>query len=161
MKLNDAVWGALFMLLGVVILVHVRSFPAMPGQKVGPALFPGAIAAALCVCALILMVRGIATRAKGGDGAAWVATDAWMRSPRHVLAFAAVVGANVFYVALVDRLGFIPTGVIYLSVLFLVFRVRVVNAILIALVTTLVIHYAFYKLLKVPLPWGLLTRWAW
>jgi putative tricarboxylic transport membrane protein len=160
-KLNDAVWGALFLLLGVAILVHVQGFPGMPGQKVGPALFPGAIAGALCVCALILIVRGVATRAENGDGAAWLTADAWVRSPRHLLAFALVIGANVFYIALVDRLGFIPTGIIYLAALFLVFGVRVANALVIAVVATLVIHYAFYKLLRVPLPWGPLTKWAW
>lgn len=161
MKLNDAVWGALFLLLGVAILVHVQSFPAMPGQKVGPALFPGAIAATLCACALILIVRGVAARSRDGDGAAWLTADGWVRSPRQLLAFALVIGVNVFYIAVVDRLGFIPTGIIYLAALFLGFRVRLANALVIAVITTLVIHYAFYKLLKVPLPWGVLTKWAW
>ncbi len=31
----------------------------------------------------------------------------------------------------------------------------------VALIATLAIHTAFYKLLKVPLPWGLLDRFAW
>jgi putative tricarboxylic transport membrane protein len=30
-----------------------------------------------------------------------------------------------------------------------------------AVVVTLIIHYAFYKLLRVPLPWGLLQGVAW
>ena len=47
MKLNDAVWGALFILLSAALLVHVQSFPTIPGQKVGPALFPGIIAVGL------------------------------------------------------------------------------------------------------------------
>ena len=41
MKLNDAVWGALFALLGAAILWHVQGFPRIPGQNVGPGLFPG------------------------------------------------------------------------------------------------------------------------
>jgi putative tricarboxylic transport membrane protein len=28
-------------------------------------------------------------------------------------------------------------------------------------IVTLVIHYAFYSLLRVPLPWGVLERFAW
>jgi putative tricarboxylic transport membrane protein len=160
-KLNDALWGALFLLLSVAILVHVQSFPAMPGQKVGPALFPGVIAAALAACALLLVGRGLAARAKAGESAAWVDFGNWVRSPRQLLAFALVVGANVFYILVVDRLGFIPTAVIYLTALFLVFGVRFANSLLIAVAMTLVIHYAFYKLLRVPLPWGWLTKWAW
>ena len=50
MKINDAIFGALFVLLGVVVLVHVQAFPKIPGQQVGPALFPGLIAAGLVVC---------------------------------------------------------------------------------------------------------------
>ena len=38
MKLNDAVFGAVLLLLGVVVLVHVQSFPPIPGQKYGPAI---------------------------------------------------------------------------------------------------------------------------
>ena len=161
MKINDAIWGALFLLLGVVVLVHVQGFPTIPGQKVGPALFPGAIAAALSVCALLLIAQGIAVRRRDGERAAWLGVEAWMRSPRHLLAFLAVIGVNVFYILLVDRLGFIPTGVIYLALLFAVFGVRLRNNLALALIVTLGIHYSFYKLLKVPLPWGLLTRWAW
>jgi putative tricarboxylic transport membrane protein len=59
---------------------------------------------------------------------------------------------------LVDALGFILTGVVYLATLFAVFGVRPRSVVPIALAVTLVIHYAFYKLLKVPLPWGLLER---
>ena len=161
MKINDAVWGALFLLLGVAILVHVQSFSTIPGQKVGPALFPGVIAVALSVCALILIAKGIAARRHSGERAAWMAPDDWVRSPRHVLALFLVIGVNVFYILLVDRLGFILTGTIYLALLFAVFGVRVRNNLPLALVITLVIHYAFYKLLRVPLPWGLLQSWAW
>ena len=84
-----------------------------------------------------------------------------MRSPRHILALSLVIGVNVFYILVVDRLGFIPTGVIYLAALFAVFGVTARWILPLAMVVTLVIHYSFYKLLKVPLPWGLLERFAW
>ena len=48
MKLNDAVWGALFALLGAAILWHVQGFPRIPGQNVGPALFPGVAGGRRC-----------------------------------------------------------------------------------------------------------------
>ena len=51
MKINDAVFGVVLLALGVVVLWHVQSFPKIPGQKVGPALFPGSIAAGLIVLA--------------------------------------------------------------------------------------------------------------
>jgi putative tricarboxylic transport membrane protein len=51
-------------------------------------------------------------------------------------------------------------GPLVLLALFLAYGVRPVTAIIVAVVVTLVIHYAFYKLLRVPLPWGVLTRFA-
>jgi putative tricarboxylic transport membrane protein len=61
----------------------------------------------------------------------------------------------------VQRLGFIVTGTIYLAALMWALRVPPIRAVPIAIVMTLLIHYAFYKLLKVPLPWGLLQSIAW
>ena len=161
MKLNDAVWGALLLLFSAALLVHVQSFPTIPGQKVGPALFPGVIAIALAVCAALLVMKGLAARREGGERAAWIGLEPWTRQGHYVLAFLVTVGVNVFYIAAVDRLGFILVGVIYLAALFWVYGVSRKWILPVAIVVTLVIHYAFYKLLRVPLPWGILERFAW
>ena len=58
-------------------------------------------------------------------------------------------------------LGFIVTGIVLLSVLMWAFGARPVLIVPVAVVATLLIHLAFYKLLKVPLPWGLLQPIAW
>ncbi len=158
MKINDAVWGALLLLLSAAVFNTIRTFPVIPGQQVGPAMFPGAIAAGLAICGSLLIAKGFAARAAGGR---WASVEDWVRSPRHVLAFVLVIGVNVFYILAVDTLGFIVTGTLYLAVLFATFGVRLKWNLLLALLITLAVHYAFYKLLKVPLPWGLLTAIAW
>jgi putative tricarboxylic transport membrane protein len=161
MKINDAIWGALLMLLSAALLVHIQSFPKIPGQQYGPALFPGVIAVGLAVCAVLLIVKGFAARTHGHERAQWVAFEPWTRSHRHLLAFALTIGVNVFYIVAVDRLGFIPTGTVYLAALFAVFGVRARWILPLALLLTLVIHTAFYKLLRVPLPWGVLQPILW
>jgi putative tricarboxylic transport membrane protein len=161
MKINDAIWGALLLLLGVAILIHIQSFPNIPGQKIGPSLFPGFIAVGLATCALALIATGLAARRGDGKQAAWIDAEPWMRSPRHIAALALVIGVNVFYILFVDVLGFVPTAVIYLAALFAVFGVRTRWILPLALIVTLAIHYSFYKLLRVPLPWGLLEKFAW
>jgi len=161
MKLNDAVWGALLIFFSAAVLTYVQRFPTIPGQKVGPALFPGLLAVGLAICAVLLIVKGLAARAHGGNRARWAELDGWTRSRRQVIAFFAVIGVNLFYILLVDRVGFVLTGVAYLATLFAIFGVRLKWVVPIALVATLVIHYAFYKLLKVPLPWGFLQGIVW
>jgi len=156
-KLNDAIFGALLAALGALVLFAVQGFPKIPGQPVGPALFPGLIATGLCICGLALMVRGWRSRA----GQPWLAWDDWVRSPRHIAALAILLGGVVAYIAVADRLGFLPTAVMLLTALFVVLKVPPPRAIVIAVLAALVIHFAFYKLLRVPLPWGVLTPFAW
>jgi putative tricarboxylic transport membrane protein len=160
-KLNDAVWGAILLLLAAAILVHVQSFKTIPGQQYGPAIFPGLVACGLAICALLLIANGLAGRTPDGRRERWVTLAPWTRSPRHVFAFALTIGVNVFYILFVNWLGFIPMGILYLSVLFAVFGVRPAWILPLAVVLTLAIHTAFYKLLKVPLPWGLLKGFIW
>jgi len=157
-KLNDSIFGLALLALGGAVLFAVRNFPNIPGQQVGPALFPGLIAAGLCITGVVLVVRGVRERARGEQ---WLIWDDWVRSPRHALALAVLLGSVVFYIAAVDWLGFVPIAMSILLALFLVLRVPPGRAVLVAVIATLVIHFAFYKLLRVPLPWGLLTPYAW
>ena len=156
MKINDAVFGAIFALLGAVVLVHVQSFPNIPGQQYGAAIFPGLVAAGFVVCGVLLVMGG--TRARGGQP--WFEAGDWMRSPRHVVAALAIVAGVAAYMLLADALGFLIVAPVLLALWFRVLGVRWGTAILGAAVATLVIWYAFYKLLRVPLPWGVLTPWA-
>ena len=160
MKLHDALWGALLVVFAGALFVHVQGFPAMPGQRVGPGALPGALAVGLFVCGALLLVRGLRERARGG-AARWIELPEWFASAPQVRGMAVLVGVNLLYVFAVDRLGFIVTGVVYLAALMWVLRVRLARALPIAVVMTLLIHYAFYKLLKVPLPWGVLQSVSW
>ena len=157
MKVNDAIFGVLLMILGAAVLVAVQDYPKIPGQPVGPALFPGLIAAGLCITGVLLVAKGLRQRAVQ----AWVQCDDWVRSPRHVLAFAVLIGSILFYILAADPLGFLPTASLVLIALFLVLRVPPQKAVPIAIVATLLVHFAFYKLLRVPLPWGVLQGVAW
>lgn len=50
---------------------------------------------------------------------------------------------------------------IYLAGLMAVLRVPLWRSLWLAVVLTLLIHFVFYKLLRVPLPWGVLQAVAW
>ena len=160
MKLNDAVWGVLFALLGVAIVVHVQAFPRIPGQNIGPGIFPGLVGAGLAICGLLLVVRGMLGR-RAAQPAPWAQAPVWFRSGRHLATFAVLVGVNLFYILAVQWLGFVLTAFVYLAALMRVLRMRWAVLLPVAAVATLVIHLAFYRLLKVPLPWGILQPVAW
>ncbi|MGZ5180340.1 MAG: tripartite tricarboxylate transporter TctB family protein [Ramlibacter sp.] len=157
MKLNDAVFGLLLVVLGAAVLAAIQGYPRIPGQPVGPALFPGLIAAGLCICGALLVAHGWRARREEP----WLVWEDWVRSPRHVFAFAVLVGGILFYILVADRLGFLPTAALVLLALFLVLKVPPGRAVLVAVIAALVVHFAFYKLLRVPLPWGVLQGVAW
>ena len=50
---------------------------------------------------------------------------------------------------------------VLLAALMWALRVPPLRALVIAVLSALVIHFAFYKLLHVPLPWGVLGGIAW
>lgn len=153
MKINDAIFGAIFLLLGIVVVVHVQAFPMIPGQQVGPALFPGLVAAGLAVCGALLMFSGIRNRATQP----WYETADWLRSGRHLIGLVAIVGGVAAYVLFANTIGFLIVAPILLWIWCTVLGVDRLRALVVAVVATAIIWYAFYKLLRVPLPWGVLT----
>jgi putative tricarboxylic transport membrane protein len=126
----------------------------MPGQKFGPAWFPGLVGGALGICGVLLVFAGLRS------GAAWLRFPDWLQRERSRAAVLAVLGGVVFYILAADKLGFYLTGIVIIAL-----WVRVLGAswrmtILMAVIAPLIIHLAFYKGLRVPLPWGLLEQWA-
>jgi putative tricarboxylic transport membrane protein len=71
-----------------------------------------------------------------------------------------VLGGLLAYVLLADKLGFHLTAAPLLLVWMRLLGAGWRAALAAALVATVVIHLAFYKLLRVPLPWGVLERFA-
>lgn len=152
MKLNDSILGAVFLALSIAVLVAIQGYPRIPGQSIGPGAFPGLIALILAGCALALIWRGWRERATQP----LVSLGDWLGSRRHVANFLIATGGLAFYVLASDRLGFLACGTIILLALFLALRVKPRLAVPLALLLPIVIHLIFYKLLRVPLPWGVL-----
>ena len=153
MRVNDAVIGVVLVLFALAMILHTRTFPAMPGQDYGPALFPVLIGVGFLICGAILIAGGIGRlRAEP-----LFAGAEWLRSRPHLVDFFAVIGGLVVYILISDWLGFVPTAFLLLFGWLLRFRGgKPLSSAVIALLATLVVNYAFTQLLLVPLPLGLL-----
>ena len=152
MKLNDAVIGAILVLIGIVVLFAVRTFPTLPGQAYyGPGTFPGIIAIVMIAGGAVLVTTGIKSRAPALVLADWVHTPgAWGR-------MLAVIAFIVLYIFTSKPIGFPIVVPVLLTALLITMKVRPFRALLIALVTTAAFWFLFARLLLVPLPLGLLT----
>lgn len=154
MRVNDAVSGLAFALLGGGLIHQASRLPGFPGQKYGPDLFPTILGTGLLICAAGLILRGVRQLATGG---AWGVREDWMRERRPVANVLVILAAIVFYALFSERLGFIPTAFGIFMSLFLWFRVPPVKALLVAATATWAFHWFFGSLFRIPLPRGLLN----
>lgn len=176
MKLPDWLLGAVLLVLSLAVLWHVQSFPAIPGQEYGAALFPGLAAAGLGLASLVLLLSSLRRRGRQlpvradplgeieqavENEIAREEDEAGPMTPRRWLALALSVGSIVFYILAAEPLGFILTGILILSVMMWAYGAKPALIVPVAIVATLLVHTGFYKLLRVPLPWGVLQPIAW
>ncbi len=83
-----------------------------------------------------------------------------MERKRPVAGFASVILGLGFYVVASEPLGFHLTGFVLLLAWMRILGTRLPLALIVAAVAPIAIHLSFYKLLRIPLPWGVLERFA-
>jgi putative tricarboxylic transport membrane protein len=142
--------GLALALLGMAVFWSSRDFPAVPGQKVGAGFLPGLVGIGLLLCAV-----GLLLRSRRAPATAPEVQEAEQEGERYGAA-AVIVAVALAYIFLADWLGFLILAPVGLLAVFLALGVRLQPALLWALGGTVVVHVGFYKLLRVPLPWGLL-----
>ena len=154
MQLSDRVTGGLLVLLGGASAYGGSRLPAVPGQDVGPAAFPMLIGGGLVLCGLMIAL---------GIGHTFEVPDEDAEGAPRFAGLRALLppALLLFYVFAVDRLGFLPTGALIVLAASIAFRAPWRLAVPVAVVAPLLVHLIFYKLLRVPLPDGLLPApWA-
>jgi putative tricarboxylic transport membrane protein len=156
MKLNDAFFGAFLAVLGAFVLWKVQSFPAIPGQQYGAGAFPGLIAAGLLGVGALLVLSGLRRR----HAAAWAELSDWTGSAGHVRALVVILLGVVAYILWADDLGFLLLAPVILAAWLWALGLRPLPTVALAIAASFVIWFAFYKLLRVPLPWGVLKSFA-
>lgn len=157
MKFNDAIPGALFLAIAIFAFIHAGSFMTFPGVPYGPDLFPRIIAVMMGGGGLVLIFQGL----RSANRAPWLELAGWARTWRSYGIFFAVVAAVLFYVFLSGTLGFLLTGFLILTSLFLVTRglSTILSSAALALGVVVLIHLVFAEALRVPLPFGVIERW--
>ena len=147
MNQTDRRVGLGLAVLALAVLWSARGFPNVPGQKLGAAFLPMLVGACLLLAALALMLR----KPRGETGADRA------QGSEHFGSSAVVIASVAAYIVASDWLGFLLLAPLCLFATFLAQRVRALPALWWSLGGTLLVHVAFYKLLRVPLPWGLIT----
>ena len=152
MQLSDRVTGAVLVALGGLAAWNASYLPGVPGQDVGPAAFPLVIGTGLIICGA-LIVFGIGQSFEAPEEDPPAGPGPWRIGGLRALVPAALL---LFYVFAAEPLGFLPTAAIMVLVGAFALGARPVLAVPLALIAPPLVHLAFYKLLRVPLPAGIL-----
>lgn len=157
MQIGNGLAGFLLLALSIGVFISARSLPNPSQQAYGPGAFPTLVALLLAACSLLLIWQGRKELAAGP----LIRLAPWTGSAKRVARFFLVPASVMFYVLLIDDLGFLLTAGLVLIVLLLSLGVRVEHAIALSILTVLLVHTVFSTALKVQLPWGLLEPVRW
>ena len=157
MRLPDQVTGLFLVGLGAAAAYGGWLLPPVPGQPVGPNIFPLVIGSGLALCGLAIAL-GIGRTFEEEEEI--IPLEAGQARPPtgklYGLRALLPPALLLFYVAVADRLGFIITAALIVFVTSSALGARWRLSLPLAVMAPIVIHLIFSKLLRVPLPAGLL-----
>ena len=161
MHLSDRVTGSTLIVLGSLAIYGASRLPPMPGHDIGPSVFPTVIGAGLALCGAMIAF-GIG-RSYEEEAEAELAAH---QDPRQRIepaqsrfhGFRALipVALLLFYVVAADFIGFVPIAAIIIGTMALSLGANWRHGLALALITPPIVHLLFSKLLRVPLPIGIL-----
>jgi putative tricarboxylic transport membrane protein len=159
MQLSDRVTGLFMVALGGLAAYGGSRLPPVPGQQIGPNVFPMVVGIGLVLCGGMIALgvgRHFEEEAEAdlvahSDQPAAAPTASWWSGLMVLLPPALLV----FYVLAVNKLGFLPTAGIIVLTTSLALGARIILAVPVALGAPLFVNLVFAKLLRVPLPSGL------
>lgn len=162
MHIPDRIMGCAMAALGAAAAYGGWLLPPVPGQQVGPNVFPVVIGTGLVLCGIAIAL-GIGSSFEEPE--AVVAEEDGSQTPAEAAAPPPAYGALrtlvppillLFYAFTVDTLGFIPTAAAMVAAACFALGGTVRTALVLAVFAPPAVHLVFAKLLRVPLPPGLL-----
>ena len=156
---KDHYCGIVLILFGGWLIWEASSFPALAGMPYGAGLFPTIAALGMCICGFLILITALIKRRSAQPLEEEASTQ--KKEYRPLINTIAVITAVIIYALLLNIVGFHILSFFMLAVLFLVLQVRWFTTLLLASGVTVGVHFIFYSMLHVPLPWGLMEPIAW
>ncbi len=150
MGTKDYIGGGIFVALGVFIWSMTLQFPELEGGHPGPSLFPRVLAFLFILFGAMVVFNGWKSRRVKEE------TPTGEEIPLNNFNPVLVMILIAAFIALANRLGFIITGAAILFILMMKLRVSLLRSSMVSILLVCFVYLMFSKLLRVPLPIGLL-----
>jgi putative tricarboxylic transport membrane protein len=150
MKKNDIIFGLIFMALGIFIFTQTVGYPSLEKGHPGPGLFPNLLAILFIIFGGVLILKARRPSTPGEE------EEAPRTVRKKIVNAFFVLGVIAVYVAVVDIVGFLVTSAVLLFVLMTKLGTPPLRGAIASICITLFINIMFLKILRVPLPPGIL-----
>jgi len=150
MKKNDIIAGGIFIALGIFIFTQTFTYPSPEKGHPGPDLFPNLLALLFMIFGGVLVFKAFKTSVREEE------SSESPPKPKKIINAFFVMGVIAVFVALVNLLGFLVTSAVLLFILMKKLGVSLLKSAITSIVLTLFINLMFSKILRVPLPPGIL-----
>ena len=147
---KDYLGGGIFMALGVFIWAMTFQFPVLDDGHPGPSLFPRVLGTLFIFFASLVVYNGWKTRR------VQEAPSLEEEVPLNFFNPILVIILIAAFIALANKLGFIISGAAILFILMTKLRVSLLKRSIVSVALVCFVFQIFSKLLRVPLPIGLL-----
>jgi putative tricarboxylic transport membrane protein len=150
MKVADLIGGTVGASLGLFALWTAWHMPADVVMKIGPGFFPGILSGLLVLFSCVLLVRTLRGPEQPASEAPATTGEGQVRGLLTLV-------ATVAFVAVLEPLGFIPSAIVFLTLMMLVMGQRKPLPVLLApTLVTVGVWLVFEKLLHLSMPPGIL-----
>ena len=141
----DIVSGIVLSLLGLVILLASFSITSALGEKLPPRFLPLLMGSIMMITALLLVFRSL--RCGPGPDIEWPERSGWINI---IVTFLSLAG----YLLLIDPIGMPLATFVFLTFLIWYLDRRIVKALILAAITSVIVLYVFIRWLELTLPVG-------
>jgi putative tricarboxylic transport membrane protein len=150
MKKNDIIFGSIFIALGIFIFTQTFFYPSLEKGHPGPGLFPNLLAILFIIFGGVLIYKARKPLANNDS------EEGVPSGPKKVSNAFFVLGIVIVFVAVFNSIGFLVTSAVLLFVLMKKLGVTTLRSAISSICITLFINIMFLKILRVPLPPGIL-----
>ena len=159
---KDCIGGGIFACLGIVIWVLTFSFPELAAVGTvhahpGPSLFPRVLGTLFIFFGSVVIFNGWRTSKLPLPPPPPEEEDGVKIAPLNYFNPILVIILIAAFIALAPKLGFIIMGAAVLAVLMIKLHVAPLKSVIISVCAICIIYLIFAKILRVPLPQGILA----
>lgn len=148
---SDFVTGGALVLAGFAMYLGARGFSAPPTMSYGAGFFPKIVAGGMAISGLLIVLADLRGRLSKR-----VTFDA--RGAGRVALLVAMIAA---YALALNPLGFHLATVCLLFMVTRFYGGGWISAGVLSVAATLILHFVFYSVMRVSLPWGVMLPFAW